>query len=77
MAYARSAVVPRELSYPETATAKPLRRSLWRRLLDAIVVSRQLQADREIALYLQSNGGKFTDAAEREIEWHILSRPSR
>ncbi len=77
MAYARSAVAPRELSYPEASIAKPARRGLLRRLLDAMIVSRQLQADREIAHYLQSNGGKFTDAAEREIEWHILSRPSR
>jgi len=77
MAYARSAVAPRQLGYPEVSTTKPARRGWLRRLLDAVVVSRQLQADREIAHYLQSNGGKFTDAAEREIEWHILSRPSR
>ena len=35
--------------------------------------SRQRQADREIARYLQNN--KFTDETEREIERFFLSPP--
>ena len=37
-----------------------------RRLLDA--VSPQQQIQHEIARYLESTGGKFTDTIEREIE---------
>ena len=39
--------------------------------------SRQRQAEREIALYLRSIGGKFTDEAEREIERRFLGAPRR
>ena len=42
--------------------------------MDAMMQSRQRQADREIARYL--NNGKFTDEAEREIERRFLSTPS-
>jgi hypothetical protein len=39
------------------------------------MLSRQRQADREIARYL--NNSKFTDEAEREIERLFLSTPPR
>jgi hypothetical protein len=77
MAYTPSAVAPRQFSYPETAATKPGSRSLLRRLVDAMITSRQRQADREIAHYLESIGGKFTDDTEREIESRFLSTPSR
>ena len=43
----------------------------FRRFFDAMMQSRQRQADREIGRYLQNN--KFTDEAEREIERLFLS----
>ena len=43
------------------------RTGLLRRVLDALVGSRLQQTD-EIARYLESTGGKFTDTVERKIE---------
>ena len=40
-----------------------------------MMLSRQRQADREIARYLSNS--KFTDEAEREIERRFLSTPPR
>jgi hypothetical protein len=50
--------------------------SLFSRFLAALMVSRQRQAEREIARYLRNAGGKFTDESEREIERHFLSSTS-
>lgn len=50
----------------------PARRGLFRRMLDAVIAVRQRQADREIARFLQSRGGKLTDEAEREIAQRFL-----
>lgn len=74
MTYAPSALAPRDLAF----TRKPVqtRRGFFSRLLDAMMVSRQRQAEREIALYLKGIGGKFTDEAEREIERRFLARPN-
>ncbi|HEY7231310.1 MAG TPA: hypothetical protein VH558_13140 [Pseudolabrys sp.] len=47
-------------------------RGFFRRLADAIFVSRQRLVEREIARYLQN--GRFTDEAEREIERRFFSR---
>jgi hypothetical protein len=49
------------------ATAPSARKSTWRRIIDAISAAQQRRADREIALYLASHGGLFTDGMEREI----------
>jgi hypothetical protein len=49
-------------------------RSIWRRLLDAIVVARQHHAEREVRRYLEGTGGKFTDTVEREIEERLWPR---
>jgi len=74
MAYAPSAVAPRALSYPEgSTTTRAPRRGLLARIFDAMVASRQRQAEREIARYLRNSGGKITDEAEREIERRFLS----
>ena len=51
-------------------------RGVWQRVFDAVIAVRQNQADREIARFLQSRGGKFTDETEREITDRILSRSS-
>jgi len=56
---------------PVSPSGRAKRRSrpgLLRRLLDALVASRLQQAEHEIARYLESTGGKFTDTVEREIE---------
>ena len=72
MAYAPSTVA-REFALAETpAKAKP---GFFRLFFDALMHSRQRQADREIARYLDN--GKFTDEAEREIERRFLSTPPR
>jgi hypothetical protein len=54
-----------------TDTAEPKRTGFFRRLLNAIYVSRQRQVEHEIARYLRN--GKFTDEAEREIERRFFS----
>jgi hypothetical protein len=73
MAYVSSAATPSELTRPRVSTTGVASRGLWRRIFDAMVAARRLQADREIALYLDSVGGKFTDDAERVIEQRFLS----
>jgi hypothetical protein len=81
MAYARSAIAPRNLAFqqipartgPATARARP---GLFRRLLAAMMAARARQVDREIARYLSGTGGKFTDEAEREIERRYLNNQS-
>ncbi len=80
MAYTSSA---NELAF--TATYAPAKagtkvapqRGFFARLMDAMMAARMRQAEREIALYLNRTGGKFTDEAEREIERRFLSTPSR
>ena len=49
-----------------TDQPEPNRAGFFRRLINAIFVSRQRQVEREIARYLQN--GRFTDEVEREIE---------
>jgi hypothetical protein len=70
MAHAPSAVAQRGLIVTPTRT----RPGFLRRFFDAMMQSRQRQADREIERYLQNN--KFTDETEREIERLFLSRPT-
>ena len=70
MAHAPSAVAQRDLIPAAPARNRP---GFFRRFLDAMMQSRQRQADREIERYLQNS--KFTDETEREIERLFLSRP--
>jgi hypothetical protein len=44
---------------------------------DVFEESRQRAADREIAVYLSSRGGRLTDNAEREIEQIMYSSTRR
>ena len=37
------------------------------RIYDAIHASRQRQADRDVAAYIQRSGGRLTDSVEREL----------
>jgi hypothetical protein len=46
----------------------PQRPSLLNRLFAAMVIMRQRQAERAIANYLATTGGKLTDSIEREIQ---------
>ena len=55
------------LGVPAVEAASNARKSIWRRITDAISAAQQRRADREIALYLASHGGLFTDDMEREI----------
>jgi hypothetical protein len=72
MAYAPSTIAPRDFA----TTEAPVRaRGFFGRLVDSMILSRQHQAEREIARYLRSS--KFTDEAEREIERRFLSTPTR
>jgi len=65
MAIARSAHV-RDFTAPAATPARSKTPSFFERLYAAMALSRQRQAEREIARYLRGN--KFTDDAEREIE---------
>ncbi len=49
------------------ARAAGLNPGFFRRFLNAMMVARQRQAEREIARYVETLGGKFTDSVEREI----------
>ena len=78
MAYTTSA---NELAFnapyaPVKAKVAP-QRGFFSRMMDALMAARMRQAEREIALYLDHTGGKFTDEAEREIERRFLSASSR
>ena len=53
------------------ATTIPAKAGLFQRLGDAISLSRQRQADREIAAYLARSGGLITDSVERDIQRFI------
>ena len=37
------------------------------RIYDAVHASRQRQADRDVAAYIQRSGGRLTDSVEREL----------
>ena len=71
MAYVAT-VAPRDFALPGKTEAKK-RPGFFSRLLAAMMLSRQMQADREIAAFIAASGGKFTDESEREIERHILT----
>lgn len=75
MAYAHTAISTRDIAISQPA-ARP-RRSLIGRLFDAMVAARMRQAEREIAAFVESGGGRFTDETEREIERRFLSNPNR
>jgi hypothetical protein len=73
MTFVPSTVATREFTITEKAVSR--RRGFFRWLADAVMQSRQRQAEREIARYLSN--GKFTDEAEREIERRFLTTPPR
>ena len=67
------AYVPYTSATRDFVTNKPKRNrtGFFRRLANAIFISRQRAVERDIARYLQNS--KFTDEAEREIERRFFS----
>ena len=63
------------LAFP-TKNASRNHRGILRRVVDAIVLSRQRRADREVARFLGIPEGSFNDQIERRIMRHI-TRNSR
>ncbi len=68
MAHTTTAVAPRTFAVTTALPAFTAHLSLWRMIRSALAEARQAQAEREIANYIASTGGKFTDQSEREIE---------
>jgi hypothetical protein len=62
LTYSNSTYTP---ALPEAE--KTPRKSLWRRVFDRMIESQQRRADREIARFVASHGGLFTDDMERQI----------
>jgi hypothetical protein len=78
MAFTRSAVTPHDLAFTEAPSVKRASGpGILSRLDATIAAARTRQAEREIARYLDGNGGKFTDEAEREIERRFLANDQR
>ena len=50
------------------------KRGLLARFLDALIASRQREAEERVARLLVQSGGKFTDSLEREAERSVLGR---
>ena len=65
------------LGAPTVETAASARKSIWRRIIDAMSTTQQRRADREIALYLANHGGLFTDDVEREIMGRLSGNSRR
>ncbi len=82
MAYTSSAIAPRDIAFTAAPQATSIKqpffvaRALAGAVFSALMTARTRQAEREITRYLNRNGGKFTDEAEREIERHFLSNQS-
>jgi hypothetical protein len=59
---------------PADRAAGVVRRpGLLRRIYDAMHSSRQRQAERVVAAYLESTGGRFTDDIERRVTERLIS----
>jgi hypothetical protein len=62
-----------ELTRARPAALQAAQRPLLRRFLDTLAASRRRRAEREVARFVDSLGGRFTDTAEREIERRFLA----
>jgi hypothetical protein len=76
MAYAHTVYAPRAVGLPQKPAHVSIR-SLFSRLARYIADANMRRAEHQIARYLESTGGKFTDACEREIEQRYLSNLMR
>ena len=70
-AFLLSRYVPFAPDVPEPAVRRTPHRGLFARILDAMMQSRQRQAEREIARFIELRGGKFTDETDRLIGKHL------
>lgn len=70
-AFLISRYVPFAPDVPESALRTTPRRGFFARVLDAMMESRQRQAEREIARFIELRGGKFTDETDRLIGKHL------
>ena len=73
MAFAHTVITTHRFAPASSRTKKT---GFFRSLLDAMILARQQEAEREIARYLERSGGKFTDESERDIERLLMKRAS-
>ena len=59
------------------AAAQGERKPFWRRVFDGMVAVQQRRAEREIAAYLSTRGGLFSDDTEREIMGRLSGNAKR
>ncbi len=56
----------------DTLSKKPVadasRKGFWSKVLETLMESRRRAAEREIARYIELNGGVMTDSIDRQIE---------
>jgi hypothetical protein len=57
---------------PVALEATP-RRSILRRVFDAVFETRQCHAERVVEAYLARTGHRFTDSVERELNEHMFN----
>jgi hypothetical protein len=66
--------IPSREGRPADCTGAVVRRpGLLRRIYDALHRSRQKQAERVVAAYLESTGGRFTDEIERRVTERLIT----
>lgn len=69
-----SELVPGHGSHPaDRGGVATCRRGWLRRVYDSVFESRQKQAEREVAAYLERSGGRFTDDIERRLTNRLIS----
>jgi hypothetical protein len=76
LTYSHDTVIGTEPKVAENADGTP-RLGFWHRLFDAMVAAQQKRAEREVATYLASRGGLFTDDMEREIMQRLSGNTRR
>jgi hypothetical protein len=76
LTYSHETVIGAEPKTAENTDETP-RRGFWRRAFDAMVTAQQKRAEREVATYLASRGGLFTDDMEREIMQRLSGNSRR
>jgi hypothetical protein len=65
---------PRPSAFVSCRESEPARRpGLLRRLYDALLESREKEAERMVAAYLERTGGRFTDDIERRLTERLIS----
>ena len=58
---------------PNTHATQPVyRQGFLSRLIAKVIIARQYAAEREVARYLATTGGKMTDSIEREIHRRLV-----